>query len=241
MIWIERLQKRPVGGIENNHQERGAERGRVQFRRQLSCGWLYTRTGTRQEPFDKLRKAINPQTAIDLTRLYFGLPLPRGTDWFRDAFGETDVSFSLVDNTREAAVLAAGLLEAAATDGKFYAALATLSTAASGLRQPLVRPELVDKMGFAIQEKAVSARQPASVDPKKINLPAKSNISAELTALAEAPEIGKACSLLKQVSQESAAITATLTKQVFTVVQPLTSQVLTLREEVEMLWWHVGG
>jgi len=28
---------------------------------------------TRQEPFDKLRQAINPQTAIDLTRLYFGL------------------------------------------------------------------------------------------------------------------------------------------------------------------------
>jgi hypothetical protein len=41
---------------------------------------------TRQEPFDKLREAIDPQTAIDLTRLYFGLSVPRGTDWFRECF-----------------------------------------------------------------------------------------------------------------------------------------------------------
>lgn len=195
----------------------------------------------RQEPFDKLRKAIDPQTTVDLTRLYFGLSVPRGTDWFRDAFGEADPSFSLIDNAREVAVLAAGLLEAAAGDGKVCAALATLTTAACGLRQPLVRPELIDLMRFAIQEKAVTARRLAPVDTRQIKLPPKSKIAAELAALTEAPEIAKAASLLKQASEESAEITKTLTNQVFAVVQPLAAQVVALREEVEMLWWHIGG
>ena len=55
---------------------------------------------TRLKPFDKLRQAIDPPTAIDLTRVYFGLPVPRGTDWFRDAFGATDASFSLIRRSR---------------------------------------------------------------------------------------------------------------------------------------------
>ncbi len=196
---------------------------------------------TRQKPFNKLRQAIDPKTAIDLTRLYFGLSVPRGTDWFRDVFGETDVSFSLIDNAREAAVLAAGLLEAAATDGKVYAALATLTTAASGLRQPLVRPQLIDAMRFAIQESAVRARQQAPVDLSTITQPAESKMSTELTALAQAPDLQKASTLLKQVSDAAAGTTGTLANQVVSVVRPLASEVLLLREEVEMLWWHVGG
>jgi hypothetical protein len=196
---------------------------------------------TRQEPFDKLRRAIDPQTAIDLTRIYFSLAVPRGTDWFRDAFGETDASFSLIDNAREAAVLAAGLLEAAAGDGKVYAALATLTTAASGLRQPLVRPDLIDVMRFAIQEKAASARQQVPADPSKIRVPGKSRIATELAALAASPDLPTVSTLLKQVSEESADITKNLAIQLLSIVQPLAAQVLTLREEVEMLWWHVGG
>jgi hypothetical protein len=169
------------------------------------------------------------------------LPGPGGSDWFRDAFGETDASFSLIDNAREASVLAAGLLEGAAADGKIYAALATLTAAASGLRTPDVRPDLIDMMRLAIQEKAIGARQQEAADPQRIKPPAATKISAELTALIQAPEIGKASTLLKQVSEESAEIARALVDQMRAVFQPLTAQVLTLREEVEMLWWHIGG
>ena len=198
---------------------------------------------TRQEPFDKPRQTIDAQTAIDLIRIYFGLPVPRGTDWFRDAFQATDASFSLIDNAREASVLAAGLLEVATTaDGKVYAALATLTTAACGLRQPRVRPELIDLMRGEIQERAVSDRRHATVKPEQIRLPATaSKLSPELTALSQSPDLAKASALLKQVSEESAGITRTLANQVLAFIQPLAAQVLTLREEVEMLWWYVGG
>jgi len=197
---------------------------------------------TRKVPFEKLRQAIDPRTAIDLTRIYFGLPLPpRITDWFRDAFGETDPSFSLIDNAREASVLAAGLLEVAAHDGNVYAALATLTTAAGGLRQPPVRPDLIDAMRIVIQEKAVSARHQAPADLSKITQPATSKIAAELTTVAGTPDLQKVSTLLKQVSEDAYDITKTLASQVVSVVEPLAAQVLMLREEVEMLWWYIGG
>ena len=194
----------------------------------------------RQEPFDKLRKAIDAPTAMNLTRIYFGLSVPGGTEWFRDAFGETDASFSLVDNAREASVLAAGLLEGAIADGKMYAALAPLTTIAAGLRQPIVRPELIDLIIAKIQETAVSARRHAPADPNRIKRPA-SKLSSEVTALTQAPELTKASNLVKAMSEESIEITANLANQVYAVVQPLAGEVLTLREEVDMLWWYVGG
>jgi hypothetical protein len=197
---------------------------------------------TRQEPFEKLRKAINPPTAIDLTRLYFSLPVPRGTDWFRDAFGgEADPSFSLIENAREAAVLSAGLLEAAAGDGKVYAALAVLTASAGGLRQPTVRPDLVRSMATLVQEQAVRARLVDDADLNAIKNPAASKIAAELTNLVGAPELIPAVSLLEKVSEEASELTKTLAGQVHTVVRRLAAQVATLREEVEMLWWHIGG
>jgi len=195
----------------------------------------------REDPFKKLRQTIDPRIAIDLVRLYFDLDVPRGTDWFRDAFSEADPSFSLIDNAREVAVLAAGLLEGAADDGKVYAALATLTTAVGGFRQPAVRPELIEGMRVTIQTKALSNRQDPPANPKQIKRLSNSSVQAELEALTQSPDLARACALLKQASEESSAATKALISQVLSVVQPLATQVLTLREEVEMLWWHIGG
>jgi hypothetical protein len=195
----------------------------------------------RQEPFGSIRKTIDPHLASDLVRLYFGMPPLRDTDWFRDAFGATDSSFSLIDNAREVSVLAAGLLEAAVLDGKVYAALATLTASASGLRQPSVRQDLLGKMGSAIQQLAVNARRQVSINPNIIDLPGASKLSAELVALGQSPEIGRASGLIKKVSDESTEIVNSLAGQVRSVTTPLASQVAALHEEVEMLWWHIGG
>ena len=74
--------------------------------------------GLRQEPFNQLLEQIDSQMTMDFTRLLYGLPIPRGTEWFREAFAETDPSFSMVDNEREAAVLSACLLNAAIKNHK---------------------------------------------------------------------------------------------------------------------------
>jgi hypothetical protein len=109
---------------------------------------------------------VDPKLSIDLIRLYFGLAMPRGTEWFRDAFGEADGSFSLIDNQREAAVLASGLLSAAIKDDKIYSALAVLTTAAAGYRNPIVRPELLEEADLAIREKALRSRKSATLESR---------------------------------------------------------------------------
>ena len=98
---------------------------------------------SRQEPFEKLRQSLDAPKIIDLTRLYFGLPLPGGASWFRDGFAESDESFSFVDNARETAVLASCLLSAALEEGNVMAGLAPLTAAAGRLRPPVTHVELL--------------------------------------------------------------------------------------------------
>lgn len=179
--------------------------------------------------------------SVDLTRLYFGLTVPRGTEWFQEAFGETDPSFSLYDNQREVAVLASGLLSAAIADDETSAALAPLTTAAAGLRQPTVRPELLDEAQHVVSAKAIKDRQRARSNPEQIKRPPDSSVPTETALLAEAPNWGKAVTLLKQVSDEAHKATTNLANQTYWVTRPLAADIADLREEVEMLWWHIGG
>lgn len=193
------------------------------------------------QPFDTLRKSIDPALAVNLTRLYFGLDVPKGTDWFRDAFSATDSSFSMYDNQREAAVLAAGLLEAAFNEGKTYAGLAPLTAAAAGGREPLLRPELLELAKAALITDAVNGRQRTAANPTSIKLPGKSKAPPEIAALSTSADWSQLGTILNQIVSESNDWTKTLANQVFGVVKPLSEQVADLREEVDMLWWHVGG
>ncbi len=195
----------------------------------------------RQQPFDKLRAALDPRAAVNLTRLYFGLWLPDGTDWFRDAFAETDASFSMIDNEREAAVLSACLLAAGMEDRKAAAALAPLTASFAGARQPLVRPELVEEARKTLHESAVTSRQRSDADARQIKAPPKSKVPAEAEALGPAGDWTKAAAVLKQLADESTQGITALATQVAGVVKPLIAQVDDLREEVDMLWWYVGG
>ncbi len=195
----------------------------------------------RQEPFDTLREKIDPALAVNLTRLYFGLELPSGTDWFRDVFGATDSSFSMYDNQREAAVLAAGLLEAGLNDGKPYAGLAPLVTAASGARTPLVRPELLEIAKGSLISNAVRNRQRSAANASLIKLPGKSKAPEAIAALLQSPDWNKVGTILNQMITDSNDWTKNLANQVAGVIKPLTEQVADLREEMDMLWWHVGG
>jgi hypothetical protein len=52
---------------------------------------------------------------------------------------------------------------------------------------------------------------------------------------------GKITNLFKQVSEEAHEATKNLASQTACVIRPLAADVLDLREEVEMLWWHIGG
>lgn len=197
--------------------------------------------GLRQAPFEELRKKVDAKMAVDLTRLYFGLPVPGGTAWFRDAFAASDASFSMVDNEREGAVLAASLLRGALTDGKIYAGLAVLGAAASGQRQPPVDPEFPREAEVTIARVAKSSRERAVADASKMTLLVPSKMADPLAALTQTPDWVKAAALWELVSAESQELTKALAKQVASVLESLSGEVADLREETSMLWWHVGG
>ncbi|PDT81353.1 hypothetical protein CO676_22800 [Sinorhizobium sp. BJ1] len=192
----------------------------------------------RQEPFDKLRSEMSAEQAVNLARLYFGLPLRGGTDWFRNAFGTTDPSFSLHENEREAAVLAGGLLSAGIDDGLAYCALVVLTTSAAGHRKATVLPYLVGEASRALTDKAIRARQRAASNPAQIRLPTKGKIASEAQALAQN---GQWEDLVKKITEEAHEAVKNLANQAAGVTRPLAEDVADLKEEVEMLWWHIGG
>jgi hypothetical protein len=197
----------------------------------------------RQEPFDKLRKAVDAKTAVELSRIYFGLPTPNGTDWFRDPFYEADKSFSMLDNQRETALLAAGLLDGSFKDGKALSGIVPLAAAAFGLRKPTATPELLSEFDRTLAKRAISVRQREHGDPAVIKHPAKSKLPADAGAFGQSltNDWNKIGATFKQVSDESIEADQNLANQVASVVKPMHADVADLREEVAMLWWHLGG
>lgn len=195
----------------------------------------------RQKPFDKLLKQINAQMVVDLTRLYFGLPAAQGTEWFRSAFGDNDTSFSMVDNEQEVAVLSACLLDAAISKHDVSAALAVLTVSACGTRTPLVLPDLIENARVALIEIARDQRHSESLIIKQFKSPTNTDLHEKADELVATPAWPQAAELFKQVSDESINITKNLATHVQDTLSPLAEQVEYLREEVSMLWWHIGG
>ncbi|ASL44121.1 hypothetical protein bAD24_I11565 [Burkholderia sp. AD24] len=191
----------------------------------------------RQGPFDKLRVQIDAEMAVDLTRLYFGLPVPAGIGPFVSAFAETDLTFSAVDSEREIAVLAVCLLEAAVSDGKAYAALAPLTASAAGTRAPLLCPEFIEyarhELGkMAIVKPSENLRTlvqntlPEGLDGREDD--------EEENDASDAPEAEEnTATRALELSQDLAA-------EVRPVLQELAARVETLQQESDAFWWYVG-
>jgi hypothetical protein len=195
----------------------------------------------RQKSFDKLRKDIDITTILNLTRLYFGLPVPSGTDWFRDAFAEDDASFSMIDNEREASVLSGCLLAAALEDDSAIAGLALVVTAVDGVRNPLVFPELIETARQVLAAQSIAYRQNNAADVSEIKQPAKSKVGALADAFMATPDWDKVGEVIKVAGSESYETSKALASQILAVLTPLANQVQDLREEVSMLWWYIGG
>lgn len=195
----------------------------------------------RQEPFDKIQKGLNTTMVLDLTRLYFGFPTPNGTEWFSEAFRVTDASFSMIDNDREASVLAACLLAAALDAGNICAGLAPIVATAAGSRVPLVRHQFIEDARRALDIHSINSRQQIAADVSKIKQPVKSKVAAAVDAYLPAPDWNKSGDAIKLAANESFEATNTLANQVYSVISPLAKQVQDLREEVSMLWWYIGG
>lgn len=196
----------------------------------------------RQEAFESLRSEIDIKRAVELTRLYFGLVTKETLEWFVEAFNENDPSFSLIDNQREAAVLADCLLSARIEDGLVGAGLAVLSASVNGNRSPIVdRSNLGSIARDKLHSFSLTDRKSDAVDLKTIDVLVKSKVSNSIDECIQAPDLNKVATLIKQVSEEGIGTTTHLTKQANRVLQEMSERIDQLEEESSMLWWYVGG
>jgi len=197
----------------------------------------------RQDSIENIRKDIDTERVVELTRLYFGLNPKKSPDWFIEAFSETDPTFSMLDNEREVAVLSECLLAAKLADGVNAAGLALLSASANGNRQPLLeRSKLVSEANDALQALSVAGRQFGGSNFKSITLPAKSTVGDSVDKFLQGgPDWNKTAELFKQISNENLDAIKKLTNQVHGVLLPMSQRLSGLEEEVSMLWWYIGG
>ncbi|NTZ41069.1 hypothetical protein EXW94_26070 [Enterobacter sp. JMULE2] len=195
----------------------------------------------RQEAVEKILPDLDDDKILDLTRLYFGMDCSTDNNWFRDAFLETDSSFSLIDNKREASVLSVCLLSAAIAQGEINAALIPVVASACGHRVPLLQADFIQEAKQALIDHSFNSRNSARADINTIKSPAKSKAGIEIDKLAEAIDIAALADIVKNSSNEANEALQKSVTQIFGVLKPLVNQVSELREEVSMLWWLIGN
>lgn len=148
----------------------------------------------------------------------------------------------MLDNAREAAVLSSCLLSAAFLErdkGHVEAGLAMLTTA-TNTRTPLVMPTLINDAQHHLDIFSVEMRTPPEVTVAKVRRLAQSKVPEEADEFAKAPDWIKTAALFKKASEEYSGI-AIFAQQAFSVVSPLVRYTELLYEELEILWWYVGG
>lgn len=195
--------------------------------------------GLRQSAFDKVRLSIDGPKAVALSRMYFGLPLSKGGEWFHSAFAENDPSFSLVDNAREAAVLAGSLLHAAALAGKSIVGLVTLTTSAGGIRTPLVCPEFLQSISDGLADASIRSRKHQTLEFTNLKLAPKNTITAE--SLASFSAVAQLFPTMQQLGEQAVNNSNNLANQLHPLFSSLINHNAQLREEVDILWWFVAG
>lgn len=192
----------------------------------------------RKAPFDTVCSSIKShRQAIDLARLYFGIQTG-DIDWFRQPFADADSTFSLVSNANEVAALASCLLEASSSE---LGAIAALALAAFGARRPVIYPEMLSRLNLANGEKAISWRLKRSLAPDKIRSPSKDEATAIIEQFAGNQTMPQAVDALRKINTDSQHAAKSLADQTRTFAISLTEQMEVLNEQVDILWWHIGG
>ena len=197
----------------------------------------------RQEAYEKLRYEVYNSRILDLTRLYFGLVTKESPSWFVDAFREHDPSFSMVENQREAAVLAECILANWIIEEDIvFAGLAVLTASFNGNRRSLLeRSTLVSSAQENLQRISLTDRQTGVINVNEIKLPEKSKVSDLVEEFNESPNVATVGELIEEASAEGIEATKTLTNQVNSVLTGMSGKITQLEEESAMLWWFVGG
>ncbi|WP_061218559.1 GTPase-associated system all-helical protein GASH [Leptospira weilii] len=195
----------------------------------------------RNEALENISAKISNLKIIELVRIYFGLSTAKDIDWFKSGFSEKDPSFSMIDNANEASILSATLLNNAMIENSF-ASLAVICCSISNKRHSKAKISLLNDAKSKLQNHSIKERVKGDIDIKLIKPIGKSKISSSIeSSIPTGSDWSKVQEVLKQISNEAVGVTKEFAAQILSLLQPLIQQGIFIREEMDILWWHIGS
>jgi hypothetical protein len=193
---------------------------------------------SRQEPVNRIVASITSTRVLDLAATYYG-SAELDLSWFRDEFAKEDASFSLVNNEREAQVLAALILDQLVANESALAILAVIAGSVEGHRKPPESGWLLHDAKEAFGRLSVENRLPETVETK-VTSTYTPKLKEEIAAVVES-DWAALMGVLVKIRSEAQASATTVASQSTAALKALDRQVDLLHEESQMLWWLFGG
>lgn len=192
----------------------------------------------REEPARRIASTITGSKILDLAAAYYG-SADVDLAWFRDEFAKEDASFSLVNNEREARVLAAAILGGLISDENPKAILSVIAGNIAGHRQPSEAQWLLPSAKAEFGQLAVIDRKPKKVDTK-VTSTFTAKLAEEVSGLSES-DWAALLVVLGKIRTESQNSNKTISNQSTTALSEINRQMQIMREESQILWWLFGG
>lgn len=193
----------------------------------------------RQEPAKRIVANINNDQILDLVSAYYAFSNIK-LEWFRDEFAQEDASFSLVNNDREARVLAALILGELIDGDNATAILAVCVGAAKGLRIPQQSAWLVVSAEDALVRLSVEYRVPPEITTR-VTPTQNLKLTDDITGLGQTNDWPTLISILSKIREEASSSAKTTARQVADALDSFETKTEIMREESQMLWWLIGG
>ncbi len=186
-----------------------------------------------------IKDAKNLEHIFDLVRLAFQLKDRRleVEHWFQAVIRKSDPQFSLDHDVAESARIASLVLHQRVSEGDLRCATAVIIGSYQGGRASIDDGALLRCCTAALLD---AARARRSVSAPAIKYAGKGDISAALAAIsAGTPDVYQAAA--KAVFDDAHDAGSRLAAVTQVAATGLASDIARLAEEVDMLWWHVGG
>ncbi|MBZ6077575.1 GTPase-associated system all-helical protein GASH [Microvirga puerhi] len=181
------------------------------------------------------------QKLVDLTRLAFGLPVPEESaleEWFEKPVRKKDAHFSLQIDKEEAARIATLVLSDIIQSRYPSTPALVIAASFSGRRSSPDNGKIVLDAKRALAE---AARNRGLSFNAKIDPPQSQDVSKTINAAAASLDSDTVKTALAAVNGEAKSLTSRLIVNINNALQALTAENRRLAEEVDLLWWHLGG
>ncbi|QND23747.1 hypothetical protein HB774_30140 (plasmid) [Rhizobium leguminosarum bv. viciae] len=178
---------------------------------------------------------------VDLTRVAFSLPVPPERDfdgWFGKAVKKGDKHFSLQIDKEEAARIATLALSSLVSSGYYGVAALVIAASVAGRRESPGNNEIVQQARTGLAE---APRRRGVAFSATVTTPQVKDISALFAAVVSSGDPQTIKSAIEGVHADARSVSAALVSSVNQTLQTLTNENRRLAEEVDLLWWHLGG